>query len=57
MTIGHLVINPGDEEEDLTQIKVVGLGLGRTGTTSLIMAVMIPLIYIVLVVKRILAKP
>ena len=31
------VIDPADEE-DQTEIKIVGLGLGRTGTTSLVVA-------------------
>ena len=33
-----LNINPKEHEDDRTKIKVVGLGLGRTGTTSLAMA-------------------
>ena len=32
-----LIIDPADEE-DQTEIKIVGLGLGRTGTTSLVVA-------------------
>jgi len=35
---GSLIIDAEEEEEDRTTIKIVGLGLGRTGTTSLAMA-------------------
>ena len=34
---GKLVID-AEDEEDQTEIQLVGLGLGRTGTTSLVMA-------------------
>ena len=37
MDTDSFVIDPADEE-DQTEIKIVGLGLGRTGTTSLVVA-------------------
>mmetsp|Transcript_25072 Transcript_25072/g.35837 ORF Transcript_25072/g.35837 Transcript_25072/m.35837 type:complete len:280 (+) Transcript_25072:120-959(+) len=38
MASGELIIDEEEDVDDQTQIQVVGLGLGRTGTTSLVMA-------------------